>query len=385
MKNLRLFFILSVICFLTPISALGQRALAPIRIVTKSSIKNLPPATIRTISSTALHHITIPNFPALEATTLQKQLLRASNYRREITQADIASFRLQEVGPKNSLTNFVAQNPQWADFIVNNSLNRYVQAAVKAEDYEAVRKELTEYYGLRGSGNHSFIDLPADLFVSSAIGYMVRHPHKINLRLREVLKSSMIDAELKANITSFIGKDRLSLEDQQQLEKLLKSAYDQYRTNLFNATQEPEIQQIYQTYTEVVAALTHFTAQMGRFPRIVGNPDEHTLAVKVDLLLKQSHLYQFEPIRSEIKHLQLLRELYPVEILPFDLFVEKFRAYVKETNRTTPVYPTMENFASPEDNILYDSYEYYQKQDPEKFYQAIIPIIRPLFPPGTRL
>ena len=368
-------------------AAAQAEVIVPLRKVAQGSSKMLTGTAAEKAAVLSARRITVsPNVVTAGAhpSGLQNQLTRATKYQRERVQATVARFQLNEAQRVyQSMADFSSQTPNWKAFVVNRSLNKYLDQAVLAQDYEQALTELTDYYSLNEGHFYSILQMPENLFVSSAISYLMRHPHKVNLSLRETLKSTYVDTELKNQINVFVRKEQLTVEDQENLATLLRQAHEQYRIELMRSLQSPQVINITRAYRQVSDAVEDFIAQTNRFPQIAAGPNERALAIQVNLLLEQSHLHMYEPVKEQMQRLQQLREDFPMEILTPEAFKEQYRAFVNHTGQINPLPPNVVSDSEAVDYTLYNSYEYYRTREPATFKQIVHPIIRNFFPPGA--
>lgn len=355
--------------------------------VVKECAPTLSSQATHTLAEQCLKGITKENVPVATAPSVAKKILiQADAYHVEIQRARESLDQLIRAKQEGlSVEAFRARVPSFEEqFIVNNSLNRFVKAALEKGDYTQAIKEIEQYYNITSSLNSTLSEEHS--FSITAIDYLRRHPRKINLPLRIVLRSSFIDPDLKNQITKIVGKMELSTLDQQQLMRLLPEVYRQYTAKMEMLTKSDDIVATIRTYEETITALETFLKETGRFPVETGVWGELDLAMLANQLLDESAtLNQFPSIRPLVKKIQQLKETHPTEILEPTEFERQFRDFVYRENTTSmlAILPSVDY--SPKDYMLCISYEYYMKVDPELFKKIVHPIILPFFPPGTRL
>ena len=294
---------------------------------------------------------------------IKSQLRVSSEYHREYVQASVAKFQAAFAqNSKQTLQELSLESPTWTNFVVNNSLKTYLQKAIQANDYDTVIKELSAYYGLEGTSVRQTLLIPADVFAASAVRYMVYHPHKMNLRLRELM-NSVYCRGYHRNIEAFLKKNRLTLADQENLYDLLQKAYQAYSKEIKESVDSLAVQMPLTAYEEAAHAAREFIHKTGRFPSFNAGPAERKLATTIDLLLLNAHINQFKPINEAVEALQELRQLYPLPILAKERFMEEYKRFVQHHSGQAP-RPWHEGEYPIGEALLYDSDQYYLSVDP---------------------
>ena len=353
--------------------------------VVKECAPTLSSQATHTLAEQCLKGITMESVPVATAPSVAKKILiQAEAYQAEIQQARESLDQLIRAKQEGlPIKEFRERVPAFEEqFIVNNSLNRFVKAALEKGDYTQAIKEIEQYYNITSSLNSTLSE--GHSFSITAIDYLRRHPRKINLPLRIVLRSSFIDPDLKNQITKIVGKMELSAHDQKQLGSLLPEVYRQYTTKMEMLAKSDDIVATIQTYKEAIAALETFLKETGRFPIERGVLGEIRLAQFVNKLLDEpATLNQFSMVRPLIEKIRRLKETHPTEILELAEFERQFRDFVNR-EKAVAMYAAAPCFDySSKDYMLAISYEYYSATDFDTFQKIVVPIVLPLYPPGT--
>ncbi len=296
----------------------------------------------------------------------KEQLRRAITYQQEYNRAyeALAHMRYYQIKGQTP-SEFLDTHKDWSDFMINKSLNRYVAKAIEADNYDKVFQELSEYYGLEQGKSYFSIFMPSDLFAASAVNYMTHHPHKINLRLREVLESPYTRS-YQGLIDLYTRKNFLTEQDKQYLYSVCKRAYKQYVGQLRLDEQGGCVTFPLKIYEENIQALKVFIEQTGRFPRVNAGPQESRLATTTNILLENIPVNRFMTLERTIRELEKLRSDYPTVIWTQEVFLEEYKKFV--TKYPELFYPRKweaEDY-SEWDAILYDSYQHYVDEDAQQ-------------------
>ncbi len=328
------------------VTQIPKQALSSEAIEAAAANINLPikytPKTLKTIAT---------------ANPLLNVVTRAVAYQHESLQAK-ETLSLFVNGAQHNLTpsQVALDTPGWKDPIVNQSLGLYLKNAIEANDYEAVIKELKEYYSIDESDSFVF-DIPDDVFAANAVNYMTRHPHKITLRLREMLSLPYCNY-FKDAINRFIAKDNLSLSDQELLYNLLKEAHRVHVTSLAETRASSTIFVPYRAYQTITEAVEKFVNETGRFPRFNAGPEERKLAIMADILLEHAEAHLIPPIDEFVNRLETLRLNNPLPILTKERLQEELYQYMKDTGSLFPLSWHSGGYSERE-AILDNSYRYW--------------------------
>lgn len=252
-----------------------------------------------------------------------------------------------------------------AETVVNNSLRRYLLRDIAKQDYIALIQDLADYYTLPRNyaaqpdlGHLAVLDAP-DAFATSAAGYLVRHPHKINLKWRRLMTHPAVSQQTQEAMQAFINKNSISMTDFEELHALLKDAYVQHATALTALRQAPEIQGSIEVYEEYLTKLKTFIAQNGRLPSWnTADPAEQAFSQELAVLtLSDDHM--FGPLKDLAAETRALLARYTPAPVPFEETLPRLQAFCEKHHRLPNAYPANPN-VSAEEAELYNQFIYWE-------------------------
>lgn len=296
---------------------------------------------------------------------MKPRLKQTLSYHPEYLQARLTVGALQAAERREQpFHQFLQRNPKWKDFVVNKHLNASLD---KTGGYQNTIHILALYYGLDPLEATTSLFIPADLFASSAVDYMVQHPHKMNLRLRAMLESDYGKKHARV-VQRFLRKDSLTSTDKKYLYNFLKEAYEEYATIAKSDLKSPWVSHVIKSYEEAAQALESFIAETGRLPRLNAGPQEFKLAAEIELLLKNAEDNHFGPIKEAVDRLVQLKKQHPQEIWSKELFAQEYKKFLQtHPNELLPRSWHETNY-SEWDAMLYESYQHYLTHEPQAIH-----------------
>ena len=199
----------------------------------------------------------------------------------------------------------------------NQSLKEFLHTAVLDQNYPLALREIADYYGLSAEFINTlelrFVQ-PSnarEVFVYTTLDYIQRHPHKISLQLREILKNPGIDQELIARIKLYVNSPFIDAAHELRFTALLRAAYDQHVEILTATRNSQEIQDVIIMYKDLLQRLRGFLAQYERAPRWNGLPAERELYNDILILMGNNRFNMFREVTPTIEIIQDLLDANP--------------------------------------------------------------------------
>ena len=199
----------------------------------------------------------------------------------------------------------------------NKSLKEFLHAAVMEKNYPLALREVADYYGLSTEFINSlelrFVH-PSDareVFVHTTLDYIQRHPHKVSLQLREILKNPAMDPQLVALIKMYVNLPSIGRAQEMRFTTLLRAAYDQHVEILTATRNSQEIQETIAIYKDLLQRLRGFLAQYDRTPRWNGLPAERELYNDILILMGNNRFNMFREVTPTIEIIQDLLDANP--------------------------------------------------------------------------
>lgn len=202
-------------------------------------------------------------------------------------------------------------------FLVNNSLQKYLLQSMVDKNYMQFLRDLSNYYSLSVQFMTSYelrfiaAQDTREIFAQTALDYMKAHPHKLNLKLREIMKSPFVDAELKASLRSFIALKQILPQHESSFLILLREAYKQHSNGLAFARAQEEVSSTVAIYRSSAKELESFTKRYNRLPRWNAPLPERRLYNKLLLLIMHNQANHFKQVAPYIQHINQLLSQFP--------------------------------------------------------------------------
>lgn len=249
--------------------------------------------------------------------------------------------------------------------IVNDSLRQYLLEDLANQDYPALIKDLADYYTLsrnyaaRLEIGYLSAQNAADAFAFAASSYLERHPHKINLKWRRLMRHPAVSKQLQESLQTFINKNSISNADLEMLQPLLKEAYLQHATALSALKSAPELQASAQVYQEYLDRLKDFVAKNNRLPLWnMVDEEERALAQELEvLILHDDHI--LEPFNSLTTQIKEIINQYKIVPTPFEEVLPKIQDFYQKHHRLPQIYSNNPQTAAEEID-LYEQYVYWE-------------------------
>lgn len=258
-----------------------------------------------------------------------------------------------------------------SETIINSSLKNFLMGSIAEKNYLQFMRDLSNYYSLSvdfmSSYELRFIS-PQDvreIFAQTALEYMKAHPHKVNLKLREILKSPFVSDTLKASLRSFVSLPKIQPQHESGFLTVLREAHKQYTAGLSYVRSQEDITETIAVYQEAAAELEAFTSLHHRAPRWNASLPERRLYNKLLVLIMHNQANQFKQVTVYVTKMQRLLTQYPRINNTAEETLEKLQDFIEEHGffpRT--VEAGSEGEQIPEEELaLYESIMFWETTD----------------------
>lgn len=323
----------------------------------------------------------IRRFSTAMALSKNKEVLNyATALERERTQARRLAATLKDFQTLNLNTLKEEElKDKISETIINRSLQRFLMGSIAAKNYTQFMRDLSNYYSLSvefmASYELRFI-APQDvreIFAQTALEYMKAHPHKVNLKLREILKSPFVSDTLKASLRSFVALSQIQPQHESAFLTVLREAHKQYTAGLAHVRSQEDITETIAVYQEAAAELEAFTNRYHRSPRWNAPLPERRLYNKLLILIMHNQANQFRQVTNYVTKMQRLLTQYPRINKTADETLELLQDFIQEKGffpRAVSSAPS--DVQIPEDELdLYESVLFWETTD-NNFQQTVI-------------
>lgn len=252
--------------------------------------------------------------------------------------------------------------------IRNASLQNFLFNSLAEKDYELFLQDLSDYYSIPvefvTTLELRFISPknPEVVFANSVVNYMTRHPHKMNLKLREIMKNPLLDGELlgdrplKEVLHEYISRP-LTVERQAEFSVFLKEAYKKHTKSLTLARKEAEA--TVAIYQDLLLRLQDFVARHGRVPAWShGDEQERRLYNRLSVIMEHSTFNNFANVLPYKQQIQAILDTYPKKYISLDETTERLIAYVEQHGKV-PTFPKDENQLTYAEGLFLESVYYW--------------------------
>ena len=267
-------------------------------------------------------------------------------------------------------------------FLVNNSLRNYLKNSVTNKNYKQFMRDLSNYYSLSvkflGSYELRFIanQDAREIFAQTALDYMQMHPHKMNLKLREIMKSPAVSDEVKSTLRGFIALDKILPQHESAFLTVLREAHRQHTAGLAAARSEENVAETVKIYKDTLAELKDFIKRYNRSPRWNAPVKERRMYNKLLLLITHNQANHFKQVESYIDQIEQLLTEYPRIRLNAEQTITQLRLFVAKNHRLPRAITEAPEGSIPEKELeLYESVFYWEGID-ENFSKELALIRR---------
>lgn len=264
----------------------------------------------------------------------------------------------------------IRENELWDgldSLVVNQSLHRFLSKSIENRNYIQFMRDLSNYYSLSlefmSSYELRFIASQdvREVFARTALEYMKAHPHKLNLKLREIMKSPYVDENVKSTLRSFIALEQIMPQHESGFLTVLRAAHKQHTAGLAAARSQQDIVTTVEAYKELAAELEEFTTQYHRAPRWNAQLPERRLYNRVLMLIAYNQANQFKQVLPYIDQIITLLGKYPSIGLTANETLEKVRAFTQANGHLPRQMSEIKDgeVVSDEELHLYESMVYW--------------------------
>ena len=274
------------------------------------------------------------------------------------------------IGQSQQLKLNVEFTPEATEFVFsevanirNEALRGFLSQSLKRQHYLTFILDLADYYTIPleflSGFELRFIASkdPAERFARSAVDYMARHPHKMNLKFREIMKNPLVEESVKNELRGYVASRKLTPTQKEDLFYLLMDAYKIHIKSLNQARED--VQTAIVTYQEILIRLQDFVARHGRLPGWnYGDQQERLLWNRISVIMYHNTTNNFAEVMKYKEQIQEILESYPKKYITLEETTERLTEYVKE-HGTTPSYPKDESTLTYADGLLLESISYW--------------------------
>lgn len=255
--------------------------------------------------------------------------------------------------------------------VVNHSLQEYLLDSMASKNYMQMIRDLANYYSLSvkfmTSYELRFIAAQdvREVFAQTALNYMKDHPHKMNVKLREIMKSPAVSDEIKSVLRGFVAVNQILPQHETRLLTVLREAHKQHAAGVNAARSHENIAKTVSLYQNTLKELQQFIKRYNRSPRWNAPLKERRLYNRLLMLITHNQANHFKLAAPYIKQIQQLLEQYPHIRMSARQTMHDLRKFIVKHNRfPRPIteIPTEEN-AAPQELELYESATYWRMND----------------------
>ena len=256
-------------------------------------------------------------------------------------------------------------------FIINNSLRKYLLDSMTNRNYMQFMRDLANYYSLSvkfmTSYEFRFISQQdvREIFAQTALDYIKTHPHKMNLKMREIMKSPFVSEDVKSTLRSFVRLKQILPQHESGFLTVLREAHKQHTAGLAAARSQEEITQTVEIYRSTLKELEEFIKRYNRSPRWNAPLPERRLYNKLLLLTVHNQANYFKQVIPYMQQMNQLLKQYPRVRWTAAETMQKLNAFIKKYHHFPRVITTLSEDRSilPEELELYETVSYWETMD----------------------
>lgn len=270
---------------------------------------------------------------------------------------------------------------QLKNFVKEPYLMRVMKEDLSHHQYDLAMRDLADFYGLsvefipRSSGY--FAGYPwnmtsdEDIFVFTTIDFLNRHPHKVPLRLREMLKTPEIGSQYKGIINAYLRQPMpFSQECIPGLISTLREIYGKYDTSLKQAHQSQEVRITRSYYNQVLTDLEDFVAVHHRAPRWDGPMEERHLYNQLTVITHENFFNLFTEALHPLQQIKDILAQYPTVLFSWQSTIERIEAFIQKNGFYPRSYAATNGHTTEEELQLLDHVRHHTNLNP-LLYQDI--------------
>lgn len=335
------------------------------------------------VSTLGQNRFILPAFdgtnPANLAITLadspHKQLLNShTSYVQNNTQVfrALTSLRNRIVLPQN------IQPPEMINqlrpLVKDTYLMKIVDQNLSKGNYAGALWDLTDFYGLLGApwpSDYGFgitknTHFTEDVFVDTTLDFLNRHPHKVPLRLREMLKNPQVGLKFKGSVQEFLRQPTpFSKESSQAFSSLLRAIYSDYSQLLTQAYQSPEVRITISYYNQALHELEKFVDVHQRAPRWDGPVEEKQLYNRLMIITRDNPFNRFTEALYPLQEIKNILAKYPVSTLSWEETTARLETFIEQHGFYPRSYGATNGNTTEEELRLLDQVHFYTYHHPQ--------------------
>ncbi len=223
--------------------------------------------------------------------------------------------------------------------VVNHNLQKYLLNSMINKNYMQFMRDLANYYSLSvkfmTSYELRFIASQdvREVFAQTALDYMKAHPHKLNLKLREIMKSSWVSENIKSTLRGFIALNQILPQHESGFLTVLREAHKQYTAGLAAARSQESVTATVEIYKKTAKELEEFVKRYNRAPRWNAPLAERRLYNKLLLLITHNQANHFKLVAPYILQIRQLLTQNPHVRLSAVETLTQLQVFYKKYNR----------------------------------------------------
>lgn len=288
--------------------------------------------------------------PSLETNFLQMSAEEAKHYDPEMKSVQQLSQILSEKGLATGEVKNRIQSNHLIEQLPNASLRNSLNASLSKEDWASFGQDLTQYYSTGENG------------VAGAYNYLLRHPHKVTLYLRRLMRNPAVETPLKTRMADFLHQSEIPAQQRAELWNTISAMHQQYTTYLQQAQDSEAVQTRLRFLTETRTALEDFIQQNGRRPKWnSADPNEQRLEQNIRwALMRPDGTMHMAQLDAEMQQIQQLWQSTAPTFWTFEQTAIAFENFVKTTGQLYPNSLRENPQASQEEADLFDNLFYWR-------------------------
>ena len=266
-------------------------------------------------------------------------------------------------------------------FVKDPYLMQVMEKNLSTQNYELALRDLAGFYGLTArfippSAGY-FAEppweamSPEDIFVFTTVDFLNRHPHKVPLHLREMLKTPQIGSQYKNIIQTYLHQPTpFSADCTPGLIATLREIYGKYTLSLNQAYQSPEIRITRSYYNQLLSDLEDFVAAHRRAPRWDGPAEEKTLYNQLAIITHGNPFNLFTEALSPLQQINDMLSQYPAVTRSWEETLQRIEEFVQQHGFYPRSYQASNGNTTEEELELLEHVKHYTNQN-RLLYQDI--------------
>ena len=261
--------------------------------------------------------------------------------------------------------------------VKDSYLKKVINKQLSDNDYVGLLWDLSGFYSLPPNNHISFstasgfsptgnINLSKDVFIGTTLSFLNHHPHKVPLRLREMLKAPQIGAKYKGIVNTLLREPTpFSQQTTQGFSSVLSEIYTEYSQLLRQAYQSEEVQTTVSFYNKALNELENFAAAHERAPRWDGPMEERLLYNQLMIITRNNPFNQFTEALQPLQEIKDILAKYPVSTLSWEETLAQVELFIQRNGFFPRSYEATGGNTTEEELRLLDQIKYYTFRHPQ--------------------